>query len=52
MINVLLSLNNLKTKAGDLDVAGWITVLIDMKKLSSVVKNKVFKSTNFTKEIN
>ena len=39
-------------KAGDLHVAGWITVLIDMKKLSGVVKNKVFKSTNFAKEIN
>ena len=34
LVNVPTSLNNLKTKVDDLDVAKFKTVLLDLKKLS------------------
>ena len=42
-INVLTSLNNLKTKVDDLDVGKLKTVPVDLKKLSDVVDNEVVK---------
>ena len=45
LVNVLTSLNNLKTKLDDLDVGKLKTVPIDLKKLSDVVE--VVKNTKF-----
>ena len=47
MINVLTSLNNLKTKIDDLDVGKLKTVPADLKKLRDVVDNEVAKNTKF-----
>ena len=47
MINVPTGLNNLKTKADDLDVGKLKTVPADLKKLSDVAANEVVKSTKF-----
>ena len=44
-MNVSTSLNNLKTKVDELDVAKLKTVPIDLKKLSDVVDNDVVKNT-------
>ena len=46
MINVPTGLNNLKTKADDLDVGKLKTVPADLKKLSDVVDNEVLKTEN------
>ena len=40
-------MNNLKTKVDDLDIGKSKTVPVDLKKLSDVVDNKVFKSAKF-----
>ena len=47
LVNVLTSLNNLKTKVDDLDVAKLKTVPVDLKKLSDVIDNEVVKNTKF-----
>ena len=47
MINIPTGLNNLKTKADDLDVGKLKTVPADLKKLSDVAANEVVKSTKF-----
>ena len=56
LINVVTSLNNLKTKVNDLDVDKLKTVSVDLKKLSNMVDNEVVKNTKFntlkTKVIN
>ena len=44
-MNVPVSLNNLKTKVGDLDVGKLKTVPIDLEKSSDVVDNNVVKNT-------
>ena len=46
MVNVPTSLNDLKTKVDNLDVGKLKTVPVDLKKLSDVVDNEVFKNTN------
>ena len=48
LVNVPTSLNNLKTKVNDLDVAKLRTVCVDLKKLNDAVDNKVVKNTNFS----
>ena len=45
LVNVQTSLNNLKTKAEDLDAGKVKTAPIDLKRLSDVVDNKVAKYT-------
>ena len=40
-------MNNLKSKADDIDVGKLKNVLVDMKKLSDVVDNVVVKNTKF-----
>ena len=47
MVNVPTSLNNLKRKVDDLDVAKLKNVPVDCKKLSDVVANEVVKNTKF-----
>ena len=47
MVNVPTSLNNLKTKVDDLDVAKLKKFPVDLKKLSDVVDNEVLKNTKF-----
>ena len=47
LVNVPTSLNNLKTKADDLDIGKLKAALVDLKKLSDVVDNKVLKNTKF-----
>ena len=42
---LLTSLNDLKTKVGDLDVGKLKTVPVDLKKLTDVVDNEVVKNT-------
>ena len=44
-INVLSSLNSLKTKVDDLDADKLKTVPVDLKKLSDVVSKEVVKKT-------
>ena len=46
-MNVPISLNNLKTKVGDLDKLK--TVPVDLKKLSDIVANDLVKNTKFGK---
>ena len=48
-VNVPTSLNNLKTKVGDLDVSKLKSVSVDVKQLSNVVDNEVVKNTKFSK---
>ena len=45
LVNVLTSLNNLKTKVDDIENCELKTVLIDLKKLNDVVDNEVVKIT-------
>ena len=47
LVNVPTSLNNLKTKADYLDIGKLKAALVDLKKLSDVVDNKVLKNTKF-----
>ena len=47
LTNVPSSLNNLKNKVNDLDVAQLKTFLVDLKKLSDIVHNEVIKNTKF-----
>ena len=47
LVNVPPILNNLKTKADDLDVGKLKAVPIDLKKLSDVVDNDVVKNIKF-----
>ena len=49
LINVLTSLNNLKTKVKDLDFGKLKTVPVDLKKLSDVADNEIVKITKFNK---
>ena len=49
LVNVLNSLNNLKTKVDDLSVGKLKTVPIDLKKLSDVASKDVVKNTEFNK---
>ena len=49
LVNVSISLNNVKTKVNDINVAKPKTVPIDLKKLNDVVKNEVVKNTKFIK---
>ena len=46
-VNAQTSLNNLKTKVGDLEVGKLKTVPIDLKKLIDVVNKEVVKNTKF-----
>ena len=45
LINVPISLNNIKTKVDDLYVGKLKAVPVDLKKLSDVVANEVVKNT-------
>ena len=47
LVNVVTSLNSLKTKVDDLDVVKLKTVPVDFKKLSHLVDNEVIKNTKF-----
>ena len=47
LVNVPTSLNNLKTKADYLDIGKLKAALVDLKKLSDAVDNKVLKNTKF-----
>ena len=47
LINVMTSLNNLKTKVDDLDVGKLKTAPVHLKKLSEVVDNEIVKNTKF-----
>ena len=49
MVTVLTSSNNLKTKAGNLDVSKLKAVPVNLKKLSDLVANAVVKNTKFDK---
>ena len=44
LINVSISLNNLKTKVNDLDVGKLKAVPVGLKRLSDVVDNEVVKN--------
>ena len=44
LINVPISLNNLKTKVNDLDVGKLKAVPVNLKRLSDVVDNEVVKN--------
>ena len=45
LINVLTSLNDLKTKPDDLDVGKLKNFPVELKKLSNVVDHKITKKT-------
>ena len=47
MVNVLTSLNNLKTNVDDLDFGKLNTVPVDLKRLIYVVDNEVVKNIKF-----
>ena len=47
LVNVWISLNNLKTKIDYLDAGKLKTVPVDLKKLSDVVANEVVKNAKF-----
>ena len=47
MVNVLTSSNNLKTNVDDSDFGKLNTVPVDLKRLSYVVDNEVFKNIKF-----
>ena len=47
LVNVLTSLNNLKTKVDDLNAGKSKNIPIVLKKLSDVVANEVVKNTKF-----
>ena len=44
LVNVTISLNNLKTKVDDLDVGELKTVPVDLKKLNDLIDNEIVKS--------
>ena len=48
MVNVPISLINLKSKVNDLDVGNLKTVPAELKKLIDVVDNEVVKTQNST----
>ena len=50
LVNVSTSLNNLKTKEDNLDVAKLKTVPVDLKKLGDAVANKVVTKFNTLKK--
>ena len=47
LVNVLNDLNNLKAKAGDLDVDKLKTAPVNLKKLNDEVSKEVVKNTKF-----
>ena len=47
LVNVLNDLNNLKAKAGDLDVDKLKTAPVNLKKLNDEVSKEVAKNTKF-----
>ena len=47
LVSIPTSLNNFKTKVDDLDIGKLKTVVVDLKKLSDVIDNKVAKNTKF-----
>ena len=47
LVNVWTSLNNLKTKKHDVDVAKLKTIPIDLNKLSDIVDSEVVKNENW-----
>ena len=49
LVNVLNDLNNLKAKAGDLDVDKLKTAPVNLKKLNDEVSKEVVKNTKFNK---
>ena len=49
LVNVLTSLNNIKTKVDDLDFGKLNTVPVDLKILNDVADNEVVKNTKFNK---
>ena len=49
LVNVPISLNNVKTKVNDINVAKPNTVPIDLKKINDVVDNEAVKNTKFIK---
>ena len=51
MVNVPISLNNLKTKVDNLDVGKFKTVIIESKDISDVVSKKVVKNTRFNMKV-
>ena len=51
MKNVPTNLSNLKGKVDKLDVAKLVPVLVDLSKLSEVVKNDVFKEDVYNAKI-
>ena len=44
MVNILNDLNNLKTKADDLEVDKSKTVPVDLKKLNDIVSKEIVKN--------
>ena len=49
LVNVLTSLNNLKTKVDELDVRKLKTIPMNFKKLNNVVTKEVVKKTVYNK---
>ena len=47
LTNIPTSVNNLKTKVGDLNIGSLKTVPVHLKKLSDTVDNEVVKNTKF-----
>ena len=47
LVNLPISLNNIKTKVVDLDVGKLKVVPIDLKNRSDAVKDEVFKNTKY-----
>ena len=47
LVNVPISLNNLKIKVDDMDVGKLKTIPVHLKKLNDVVDNEVVKNTKF-----
>ena len=47
LVNVLTSLNDLKTKVDDLGIGKLRTVPVDWEKLSDIVHNEVVKNIKF-----
>ena len=47
LTNIPTSVNNLKTKVGDLNIGNLKTVPVHLKKLSDTVDNEVVKNTKF-----
>ena len=47
LVNIPITLSNLKTKVDELDVGKLKTVPLELKKLSDIVDNEVVKNTKF-----